>query len=150
VRYLEDLPVGETIALGTTTVDEAEMIAFGKRFDPQTFHTDPVGALATSFGGVIASGWFTGSLFASLYVSAFLSDVDNLGGLGIDEIRFPHPVRGGDVLSAEILVAEARPSERKPDRGTLKVDGTLRNQDGIVVLTLSISIRVLRRPASAS
>ncbi len=35
------------------------MIAFARRFDPQLFHTDPVAAKQSIFGGLIASGWYT-------------------------------------------------------------------------------------------
>jgi acyl dehydratase len=146
LRYLEDLLVGTTVALGEVTVDADEMVAFAKRFDPQGFHTDTAAAAASPFGGLVASGWFTGALFMRLYVDEFLADVANLGGLGIDQLQFAYPVRAGDVLSAEILVIEARPSPRKPDRGTLTTTGTMRNQTGDTVLTLSMAARILRRP----
>jgi acyl dehydratase len=78
-----------------------------------------------------------------------LAEVANLGGLGIDELRFPAPVRPGDVLTGAVEVLEARPSPRKPDRGTMVVLGTLHNQHGELVFNLRSATRVARRPQLA-
>ena len=61
-RTFEDYPLGAVALYGPIVVDEAEVIEFGKRFDPQDFHTDPVKAATSPFRGVIASGWHTGSM----------------------------------------------------------------------------------------
>ncbi len=42
--YLEDLTPGRRFTAGPVTVDEAEVIAFAERYDPQPFHTDPEAA----------------------------------------------------------------------------------------------------------
>ena len=39
-RRLEDYAVGATYQLGSIPVDEAEILAFAERYDPQAFHTD--------------------------------------------------------------------------------------------------------------
>ncbi len=146
MRYLEDISVGTRIDLGSVVAELDEMLAFARRFDPQTFHIDPVGARETSFGGIIASGWHTGSMFARLYVDGFMSDVANLGGLGFDEVRFLKPVRPGDRLHASAEVLEARPSSRKPDRGTITARGALHDDGGEPVFTIRTSARIARRP----
>jgi acyl dehydratase len=38
--FYEDLEPGRTFELGVVDVDEAEMIAFARRFDPQWYHVD--------------------------------------------------------------------------------------------------------------
>src|SRR5664279_992458 len=40
-RYFEDYVEGDVHRFGTIAVEADEMIAFAKRFDPQTMHTDP-------------------------------------------------------------------------------------------------------------
>ena len=60
-RTFEDYPLGAVALYGPIVVDEAEVIEFGKRFDPQDFHTDPVKAATSPFRGVIASGFQAGS-----------------------------------------------------------------------------------------
>lgn len=66
--YFEDQVAGSVWQFGSILVDEQEMIAFAKRYDPQVFHADPEAARKTDFGGLIASGWLTGSLAMRLIV----------------------------------------------------------------------------------
>ena len=124
-RHFEDFTPGEVIDLGSTVVDEAEMLAFSRRFDPQPFHVDPVAAVATPFGGLIASGWFSGSLFMRLYVDAVLADSTSQGSPGLTELRWLAPVRAGDVLSGRHTVLGAPPSATRPGRGTVLLRGEL-------------------------
>ena len=53
------LRLGETITLGTHTFTADEIIAFGRQFDPQPFHTDAEAARDSVFGRLCASGWHT-------------------------------------------------------------------------------------------
>ena len=39
-RHFEDLRLGETIALGSTTVSKEMIFAFAREFDPLPFHLD--------------------------------------------------------------------------------------------------------------
>jgi acyl dehydratase len=149
VLYLEDLVVGVVTELGTVSVDRDELVAFAERFDPQRMHTQEAAAAHSPFGGIIASGWHTGSMWMRLYVDSVLADIVNLGGLGIDELRFPAPVRPGDTLTGAVEVLEAHPSQRKPDRGTMVVLGTMHNQNGELVFSLRSATRVARRPKPA-
>ena len=55
-RYFEDYLVGSVHEYGSIAVEEDEVIAFAKRFDPQPFHTSQESAKKTIFGGLIASG----------------------------------------------------------------------------------------------
>ncbi len=147
MHHLEDFTDGATFQLGTTAVVLEEVLAFGRRFDPQPFHTDPEAAARHSFGGIVASGWHTAALCQRLFVDALLVDVASLGGSGIDDVRFPRPVRPGDVLAAQARVLRTRPSEHKPDRGTVTFALTARNQRNETVLTLELAVRCRRRGA---
>jgi acyl dehydratase len=117
-RHWEDFTVGQTLPLGSVTIDEQEMLAFSRRFDPQPFHVDPVRAVETPFGGIIASGWYTGSVFMRLWVDAVLADSTSQGAPGLSELRWLAPVRAGDTLRGEVAVLDSYPSERNPNRGT--------------------------------
>lgn len=133
--YFEDHVAGSIFHFGSALVEEEEMIAFAKRYDPQTFHADPETAKNTIFGGVIASGWFTGSLAMSLIVKHRLSHVANFGSPGIDEVRFRRPVRAGDTLSVRMTIIETRRSRSKPDRGIVTLLIEVLNQCGEVVMS---------------
>lgn len=131
--YFESLAAGQVYPLGETTVDETEMLAFARRFDPQPFHVDA--AADSPFGGVIASGWFTAALFMRLYVDAMLADSTSQGSPGGDELRWLAPVRAGDVLSGRITVIETRPSANRVDRGSAVLRGELLRDDEPVFRT---------------
>ena len=119
-RYFEDYIPGTIHELGTVTITEAGIIDFARQFDPQYFHIDPAQAKASRFGGIIASGWHTTSLVMRLYVDKYLSHVASLASPGVDEIRWPNPVRPGDTLRVRVTVLESRVSRTKPDRGVVR------------------------------
>ncbi|MHB8204007.1 MAG: MaoC family dehydratase [Desulfomonilaceae bacterium] len=134
-RYFEDYRPGTVHEFGSTTVDEAEIIEFARRFDPQPFHIDPEAAKQSVFGGIIASGWHTSSLAMRLLVDHYVSRVASLGSPGVDELRWLKPVRPGDTLSVRVTVLESKLSRSKPDRGTIRSYVEVMNQHQQVVMT---------------
>ncbi len=135
-RYLEDYVVGAIHEFGPITITEDEIVQFGKKFDPQLFHTDPEGARETVFGGLIASGWHTCSLFMRLFAEHYLPGPASLASPGVDELRWLKPVRPGDELSLRITVHKVNPSRGKPDRGMLFSFCEMLNQGNEVVATM--------------
>lgn len=146
--YLEDLAVGTVIDLGTVVVRREALLAFSRSFDPQPIHLDATSELARRHGDIIASGWHTGAMWMRLYVDGFLSDVANIGGLAVEQMQFPTPVKPDDQLNGYVEVLELRPSERKLDRGTITNRGTLRNQRAETVFVQVSRARVLKRPVA--
>ena len=55
-RYFEDYVVDATQEFGSIVVAQSEILSFARRYDPQTFHTDPQAAKESIYGGLIASG----------------------------------------------------------------------------------------------
>jgi acyl dehydratase len=135
-RYFDDFVPGATAEFGPIEVDEAEVIAFAQRYDPQPIHTDPAAAGQGPFGGLIASGWHTASLVMRLLVDNYLARDASLASPGIDELRWVWPVRPGDKLRVRATVIEARRSQSKPDRGLVRTKIETLNQDGRVVLSM--------------
>ena len=133
---------------GSFTMSEADIIAFAKEYDPQPFHVDPVAAQDGPFGGLIASGWHTTSMMMRQLVEHWLTPESSLGAAGVDELRWPKPVRPGDTLHVRVTVLEARRSASKPDRGIVKTLAELINQDGDVAMNLTaINFILVRDPA---
>ncbi len=143
--YFEDYVPGLTVDCGSVSVSEAEIIAFAKEYDPQPFHVDPVGAADGPFGGLIASGWHTTSLAMRQLVEHWVSPGTSLGAAGVDEIRWPKPVRPGDTLHVRATVLEARRSNSRPDRGIIRSLTEVTNQDGDTVLRLTAINFILAR-----
>jgi acyl dehydratase len=137
VRFFEDFAVGYTMELGSyPPLTEEAIIAFGREWDPQPFHTDPERAKASIFGGLIASGWHTGAIAMRLLCDGLLNHARSQGSPGLDQIRFLRPVRPGDVLSGRYTVLVTEPSPRRPTIGRVKGRTELRNQRDELVLTI--------------
>ena len=134
-RRFEDYPVGAVFEFGSISLTEPEIIAFAKQFDPQDMHTDPVVAAAGATKGIIASGWHTVSAMMRMLADRYLPK-NGLPSPGIDELRWPNPVRPGDVLRLRITVTDARLSRSKPDRGLVFALVEMLNQRDEVVLTM--------------
>lgn len=149
-RHFEDYVPGTVVEVGPIAVTEAEVIDFGRRFDPQPFHVDPAQAAHGPFGGLIASGWHTGSLMMRLLVDHFLPRTAGLGSPGLDELRWLAPVRPGDALSLRITVLEANRSRSKPDRGLVRTLIEVLNQRREVVMTVKAMTLIRCRTAAAA
>lgn len=123
--YYEELAPGRRFDLGTTVVDEAEMLAYAVRYDPQWYHVDPDRAASSEYGGLIASGWYTASLFMRAYVDQVLTRAAAYASPGVEEMRWAAPVRAGDRLAGVLEVVERKPSGARPGLGTVTLIGTL-------------------------
>jgi len=147
-RYFEDYIPGAVFEYGEIRVDEAEIIEFARRFDPQEMHIDPEAAARGRFGGLIASGWHTAAMMMRLVAENFLPKKASLGSPGIDELRWLRPVRPGDVLRLRVTVLEATRSRSRPDRGVVRTFMKVLNQDGEVVMSLKPMNIIASRSAS--
>ena len=148
-RYFDDYQPGLTYDCEPVSVSQDEMVSFAKDFDPRPFHVDPVAAAARGpFRGLIASRWHTAGLVMRQIVAHFLPAEASLGSPGLDQIRWPEPVRPGDTLRAQATVTEARRSQSRLERGIVKTLIEAVNQDDRPVMRAT-SINFLRvRPES--
>ena len=146
-RFFEDYTVGATYICGSFTVTEDEIIAFASLYDPQMMHIDRELAAKGPFGEVIASGWHTVARTMRLVVDNFLPH-NGLAAPGIDELRWPRPVRPGDTLTLHATIQDARRSRSKPDRGLLNILLEVVNQNGDVVMSMKpMNFVRVRHPA---
>jgi acyl dehydratase len=147
-RYLEDFTVGEKFHTAGFTFDVAEIIEFAAKYDPQSFHIDPVAAKEGPFGELVASGFHTVARQFRDWLDLGLLEKSSLGGPGIDELRWLAPVRPGDTIITEVEVLKVRPSRSRPDRGMLHYRMTGYNQHGDAVISMLNVTFVRRRAAS--
>ena len=137
-RYFEDYVPGAVHEFGAIKVDEQEVLDFGRRYVPLSYHIDREAAKQSIYGGVIASGWHTAALMMRVYVENYLSQVANLGSPGGDELRWDNPVFPGDELSVRATVLAARRSESRPDRGIVRTFIEVLNQKNQVVMSMKM------------
>ncbi len=118
----EAVPLEQTREFGRYEVTRDEIVQFAEAYDPQAFHVDEAAAAESMFGGLIASGWHTSAMTMRMIVDNYLQESGALGSPGVDELRWPAPVRPGDVLRVR-----AEPVEKEPwndDVGAVVIDTT--------------------------
>jgi acyl dehydratase len=145
--WYEELSPGQSWLSPCAPVDEASVIGFATKWDPQPFHIDPAAARQTLFGGLSGSGLQTLMISYRLYYDTAVLNGTALAGLGFDEVRFLKPLRPGDVLQVRTTVRSMRPTS-KPDRGmvVLKLETfTLREQ----IFSMDLLALVSRRPPAS-
>ncbi|MEO6396607.1 MAG: MaoC/PaaZ C-terminal domain-containing protein [Devosia sp.] len=143
-RWFEDIAVDEVFPLGDHEFTEAEIIRFGRLYDPQYFHLDPEAARHSHFGGLVASGWHTVVVGHRKMVDALFAEEARLRAIGrepgvsgpspgVNTMSFKAPVRPGDIVTYTLMVTGKRASNSIPGWGLLfnTLEGS--NQRGEVV-----------------
>jgi acyl dehydratase len=149
-RFYEDFAVGQKFHSGTATITAEGIKSFAKQFDPQPFHLDEEAAKQSLFRGLAASGWHTAAVTMRLLVESDLHPAGGTIGAGGSDLKWPRPVRPGDVLRVEGEVLEMRPSASRPELGIVKVRLTTYNQAGEPVQISTPVLMVQRRPGTAT
>ena len=143
--YLEDLKIGDRFGSDTIHVTEQSIFDFARQFDPQPFHLDADAAAQSIFKELTASGWHTAAMSMRLFVTGEFRPVGGSIGLAVDELRWPQPVRPGDILKVETEILDVRKSKSKPDRGIIRIRNITTNQRGEIVQTFTAFVMVRRR-----
>ena len=144
--FLEDLQVGQRFGSDMIEVTKESIFDFARQFDPQPFHLDAGAAETSIFKGLTASGWHTAAMSMRLFVTGEFKPVGGSIGLAVDELRWPQPVRPGDILKLETEIVDVRKSRSKPDRGIIRIRNLTTNQRGEIVQTFMAFVMVRRRP----
>lgn len=151
LHYLDDLVPGQRfVGTGRIRIDEDRIKRFAAEFDPQPFHLDAQAASASLFQGLAASGWHTAAATMRLLVDHEFKLAGGLVGAGVDELRWPLPVRPGDELRVESEVLDVRVSKTRPTQGLLRLRTTTLNQHGQAVQIHVATLVVPRRPSEAT
>lgn len=128
---LNQIKIGTTMELGPVTIDEAEMIAFAKRYNPIPLHTDKEYCANTKFGKVLSSGIMTFLEIWAKYVPNDFAGEDLIAGKSA-YIEWFAPVFAGDTLHGSATVTNITP--RNDYNGVLEITIDIYNQDDKLVL----------------
>ncbi|EME22409.1 MaoC/PaaZ C-terminal domain-containing protein [Rhodococcus triatomae] len=145
IRYADDLTIGEVVELGEYTIDEAELVAFARQWDPQGFHVDREVAENGWFGGLIASGIHSIAVLQRLSVLNAYGTMAVIAGRNVRDVQFLRPVRPGDLLVGSMRVDDVVLDDR--GRGLVTFTQTLADADGTPFLSQVAEVLVRRRPA---
>lgn len=147
----DEIAVGDHFeADRTVTLSREAIVEFAAEYDPQPFHLDEAAGEASPFGGLVASGLQTLCVCNRLSTEAFFGRIAFLGGRGVDDLRWHRPVRPGDSLSVDVVVANKRASESVPRRGYVDADVIGSDGDGNEVVSWRVLGMVRRAPAGGS
>ena len=133
-RWFDDFRVGQRFETDGYTFTESGIIDFALQYDPQYFHLDRERAVESIYGGLIASGFHTLAVVFRLIVQARVFGPGNMGGKGMDDLRWQRAVRPGDTIRVTCEVLELLPSSR-PDRGNMRMSFRAWNQYNETALT---------------
>lgn len=146
--FLEDFVIGETFETQPYTIGADESFAFARAYDPQPFHLDADAAARSIFGELTCSGWHTAAVTMRLVVESGVMRETGIVGTRIDDLRWLTPVKPGDSLRVRGEIVEHVRSQRRPNRGTLRIRLETINQEGVVVMSqianLVVPARALR------
>ena len=145
-RWFDDFKVGQRFETDGYTFTESSIIDFAFQYDPQYFHLDRERAAGSIYGGLVASGFHTLAVVFRLIVQARVFGPGNMGGKGMDDMRWQRAVRPGDTLRVTCEVLELLPSSL-PDRGNMRMSFRAWNQYNETALTGVLMPVIQRRPA---
>jgi acyl dehydratase len=149
--FFEDLVVGDTHVIGHYRVRRDEVLDFARLYDPQDFHLDDAAAAQGPFGRLAASGWHTAAMMMRMLVDEMhATGMASLGGAGVEELRWLHPVYPDDNLRLDGLLLDKRRSRARPEMGLIRQQLTAYNQDDTPVLRCIVTGMIgLRDPSAA-
>ncbi|KTC37724.1 acyl dehydratase [Pseudomonas sp. ABAC61] len=145
--YFEDFAKGQVFTLGSAVVTESGIIDFGREFDPQSFHIDPVAAIDSPMGGLVASGFHTLALSFRLFIDLGLLRACSVGGASLNDVRWTKAVRPDDLISGSVTVRDVRNIPLPGNRGLAQFSFEIINQAHERVLSYLATIVLKGRGA---
>jgi acyl dehydratase len=155
MKFFEDLPLGQEIALGHHHFSAEEIKRFAVRYDPQPFHLDEARAAESHFGRLCASGWHTAAVSMRLMArhgERVAREAAQAGlpvprlepAIGFDNLRWLKPVYADDVIDYVMTFVGKLESRSRPDWGIASAGCAARNGETLV-LTVTAHLLVKRR-----
>ena len=152
--WFEDFPLNVKITLGSYTFTEENIIAFGKRYDPQLFHVDKEAALRSPYGGLIASGWHTAAVWMKLMLAYRRARIEagaeetqaNYVPPGVRELRWLKPVRPGTTLTYTNEPFAKLDWPSRPQFGLIEGKNEARDEAGELYYSFINRVLIVRKP----
>jgi len=127
--YFDEFQVGQVFHHAITrTVTETDNLLFSTlTHNPQPLHLDVEFVKQTEFGQRLVNSIFTLGLMIGVSVGDTTLGT-TIANLGMNDVRFTHPVFIGDTLRSQSTVLEMRPSKSRPDAGVVVFEHKCLNQ----------------------
>jgi len=127
--YFDEFKIGQVFKHAITrTVTETDNLLFTTlTHNPQPLHLDVEFVKQTEFGQRLVNSIFTLGLMIGVSVGDTTLGT-TVANLGMNDVRFTHPVFIGDTLRAQSTVLEMRESKSRPDAGIVVFEHKCLNQ----------------------
>src|ERR1700742_3853166 len=145
--YFDDFPVGHlTEHRYTRTVTQMDNMFFSNMtLNPQPLHIDRhFCATETEWGQPLMNSLFTLGLMIGISVTD-LTVGTTIANLGMQEVKFPHPLFQGDTVHCTTEVIGKRESKSRPDAGILEFHHKTFNQDNKLVAECRRQVFIRKR-----
>lgn len=133
--YFEHCEIGSAYASAEFFLGQSELSAYRGAFDAQ--HED---------GSVLRNEWQGPAHNLRLMAEAFLLRTMNMGGPGIEMVRWPNPLAVGDRVRGELKIVHTRPLQSRPNVGLIKAECICSNQEGETVASYDVTTFLRRLP----
>ncbi|PRA04271.1 dehydratase [Arthrobacter sp. MYb229] len=146
--YFDELKLGAAyVHKPGRTLTEADNVQFTTMtMNNQGLHLDAAWAATQPFGKPLVNSLLTLSTMIGQSVGQ-LTEGTIVGQLGINDVKFPHPMFHGDTLYTETEVTALRESKSRPGQGLASMTHTGRNQHGDIVATATRTCLMWTRQA---
>ena len=144
--YFEDFEIGKVLVTPARTITSTDIVNFAcLSGDFNEVHTNFEYCKSTQFGEPIAHGPLIYAIAGGLTYASGINDGTLLALLEITNWRIVAPVKHGDTIRVYATVTATRASS-KPDRGSVTLQRSIRNQNDIEVQQMTATLLYRRRP----
>jgi acyl dehydratase len=143
--YLNEFTVGQVFRHPIRrTVTETDNVLFSTMtHNPAPLHIDREYMRAHSeFGEPLINSFFTLGLMVGISINDTTLGT-TVANLGLDDVRFPHPLFVGDTVHVETEVLALRPSRSRPGNGILTLEHRAFNQRDVLVAVCRRNVLML-------
>ena len=146
--YLEEFEVGRVFAHSLRrTVTESDNVLFScMTLNPQPLHIDFDFCEKSEWGQPLVNSLFTLGLAIGIAVNDMTVGT-TIANLGMEEVKFPHPLFHGDTVHVETEVKAVRESKSKTDRGIVTFEHRAFNQNDVLVAICTRNAMMMKKPA---
>jgi acyl dehydratase len=146
-HYYDDFEVGRVFrhAIRRTLTETDNVLFSTMTHNPAPLHIDREYMRTQSeFGQPLINSFFTLGLIVgiSIHETTLGTTVANLG---LEDVRFPHPLFAGDTVHVETEVVAMRASRSRPTNGILTLEHRGYNQHDTLVAICRRNVLMLRR-----
>ncbi|SEN80072.1 Acyl dehydratase [Palleronia salina] len=114
--------------------------------NPQPLHIDHHAAQATEFGRPLVNSLFTLGCMVGMSVNDTTLNT-TVANLGMEKVKFPHPLFEGDTIRIRTTVLGKRESASRPNDGIVTLRHECFNQDDVLCGTCERAALMKKRPA---